>query len=81
MAERLDMKKQLNNMITRAIDLHVHIGPEIIPRKYTAQSLADAERGKIAGCVLKNHFYPTAGMFDIKNIKEVLINTKNKVIM
>ena len=71
MAERLDMKKQLNNMITRAIDLHVHIGPEIIPRKYTAQSLADAERGKIAGCVLKNHFYPTAGMFDIKNIKGI----------
>lgn len=71
MAGRIAMNRQLTNIITQAIDLHVHIGPEIIPRKYTAQALADTERGNIAGCVLKNHFYPTAGMFDIKDIIDI----------
>jgi hypothetical protein len=41
------------------IDLHVHIGPEPIRRKFTAQSLLERERGKIRGMALKNHFFPT----------------------
>lgn len=53
------MKNFLQEIIQRAVDVHVHIGPEIIPRKYTAGSLNDSERGKIAGMVLKNHFYST----------------------
>lgn len=53
------MKNILQDIIKRAIDIHVHIGPEIIPRKYSVGSLIDSERGKIAGMVLKNHFYPT----------------------
>ncbi|MBI3412557.1 MAG: hypothetical protein HY051_00560 [Candidatus Aenigmarchaeota archaeon] len=44
------------------IDLHVHIGPEIIPRKFTVQKLIEEETGKIAGMALKNHFYPTVPM-------------------
>lgn len=39
--------------------MHVHIGPEIIPRKYTTDKLIRDEKGKIGGFVLKNHFYPT----------------------
>lgn len=54
------MKKSLEKIIKLAIDVHVHIGPEIIPRKYTVESLIDSERGKIAGMVLKNHFFPTS---------------------
>src|SRR3989344_3964404 len=53
------MKNILQDIIKQAIDVHVHIGPEIIPRKYTVESLVDTERGKIAGMILKNHFYPT----------------------
>ncbi len=53
------MTKTLQDMIASAYDLHVHVGPEVIPRKYTAQSLWEEERGKLAGCVLKNHFYPS----------------------
>lgn len=37
----------------------MHIGPEIIPRKYDLSNLVKAEKGKIGGFVLKNHFYPT----------------------
>ncbi len=45
--------------VRKFIDLHVHIGPEPIPRKFTLQSLLAEESGKIAGFALKNHFYPT----------------------
>ncbi|MBI4168040.1 MAG: hypothetical protein HY515_03725 [Candidatus Aenigmarchaeota archaeon] len=44
------------------IDLHVHIGPEIIPRKFTVQEIVKEEKGKLAGMALKNHFYPTTPM-------------------
>lgn len=65
------MKEAIKKIVRNAYDLHVHVGPEIIPRKYTAQSLAEAERGNLAGAVLKNHFYPTAAMFDRKDTKGV----------
>lgn len=50
----------LKNIIKQAIDIHVHIGPEIIPRKYTVNTLIDEDAGKLGGAVLKNHFYPTS---------------------
>jgi hypothetical protein len=63
----------IEEIIKNAIDLHVHVGPEIIPRKYTAQSLAKSERGKLAGAVLKNHFYPTAAMFGPKDAEGIAL--------
>lgn len=47
------------DIVEQAIDIHVHIGPEIIPRKYTVGQLIKEEQGKIGGFVLKNHFHPT----------------------
>lgn len=41
------------------IDLHVHIGPEPIPRKFTLEKLVSEENNKLSGIGLKNHFYPT----------------------
>ncbi len=61
----------IEDIIKQAIDLHVHIGPEVIPRKYTAQTLAEAEQSKLGGAVLKNHFYPTAAMFDQQSINGI----------
>lgn len=57
----------IQKIIKQAIDIHVHIGPEIIPRKYTVSELIKAETGKIGGMVLKNHFYATTGF--IKGVK------------
>lgn len=51
--------KNIKDIIKQAIDIHMHIGPEAIPRKYIAGQLVQAEQGKIGGFVLKNHFYPT----------------------
>jgi hypothetical protein len=49
-------------ILKQAIDLHVHIGPEIIPRKFTLPELVNYERGKIRGMGVKNHFFPTTAM-------------------
>jgi hypothetical protein len=43
----------------RVIDMHVHIGPEFLRRKYTAASLAAEARREGFGVVMKNHFQPT----------------------
>jgi len=43
----------------RVIDMHVHIGPELLRRKYTAESLATEARRDGFGVVMKNHFIPT----------------------
>lgn len=50
---------EIEEIVKQAIDLHLHIGPEIIPRRYTAASLAQQEKGRLSGAVLKNHFVST----------------------
>lgn len=53
------MYDNISSIIKRAYDLHVHIGPEIIPRKYTVVTLIKKEQGNVAGMALKNHFFAT----------------------
>jgi hypothetical protein len=43
----------------RVIDMHVHIGPEFLRRKYSAETLAAEARREGFGVVMKNHFQPT----------------------
>lgn len=43
------------------IDLHVHVGPEFIRRRYNAATLAEEARREGIGVVMKNHFQPTTG--------------------
>jgi hypothetical protein len=43
------------------IDMHVHIGPEFLRRRYNAESLAAEARREGFGVVMKNHFQPTTG--------------------
>jgi hypothetical protein len=46
------------NILRQTIDLHVHVGPEIIPRKFDIKELANFEKGKLRGVAVKNHFFP-----------------------
>lgn len=46
------------------IDLHVHVGPEPLPRKFTVEKLVAEEKSRLAGAALKNHFYPTAPLIE-----------------
>ena len=54
----MDYKK----LLQRAIDLHVHIGPEIVPRKFSLPNLLKIEKNKLKGIAIKNHFFPTVAM-------------------
>ncbi len=65
------------DILKRAIDLHVHIGPEIIPRKFTLSELLDYEKGKIKGVGVKNHFFSTAAMGSAvrRNSEPFIINS------
>jgi len=53
-------------ILKQAIDLHVHIGPEIVPRKFDLQKLVKTEKGKLKGMAIKNHFFPTVAMGNSK---------------
>ncbi|HUG99634.1 MAG TPA: DUF6282 family protein [Gammaproteobacteria bacterium] len=41
------------------IDMHVHVGPEYLQRRYSAAALAEEGRREGFGAVMKNHFQPT----------------------
>lgn len=44
------------------IDMHVHIGPELMRRRYTSMTLAEEARREGIGVVMKNHFQPTTAL-------------------
>lgn len=46
-------------IIKKAIDLHVHVGPEVIPRKFNVPDLLKNQKRKIRGIGIKNHFFPS----------------------
>ena len=49
----------IRELVRAGFDLHVHVGPDILPRKYTARKLMEEEKGKIRGLGLKAHSFPT----------------------
>lgn len=63
------MTNNLKDIVKQAIDIHVHIGPEAIPRKYTVDTLIKAEEGKLGGAVLKNHFYATSPLLEKSRLR------------
>lgn len=56
-------------IIEKSIDLHVHIGPEIIPRKFDLEKIINYEKNKIYGLGIKNHFFPTIAAKKVDLIK------------
>lgn len=58
----------IQKILQQSIDLHVHVGPEIIPRKFTIPELAQYEKGKLKGIAVKNHFFPTVAMDSRKKV-------------
>lgn len=68
----MNKEKIYKEIIKEALDLHLHIGPELLPRKYTLKTLIKSERGKLGGVCLKSHFFPTTPF-----IKELEVLPKN----
>ncbi|MHC4270228.1 MAG: DUF6282 family protein [Planctomycetota bacterium] len=54
----LDGNEWIPELIQKSYDLHVHVGPDILPRKYTPKALKAEEQGSIAGIALKTHGHP-----------------------
>lgn len=55
-------------IIQQGFDMHMHVGPDMLPRKYTVREFVEAEGGKIAGAVAKCHAYSTAR--DVRFLRE-----------
>jgi len=60
---------EYEKILAQAIDLHVHIGPEIIPRKFDLPALIEYEKGRLKGVGVKNHFFPTTSMASAINLR------------
>ncbi|MBI2864427.1 MAG: hypothetical protein HYX94_07680 [Chloroflexi bacterium] len=50
---------EIEALVRDAIDLHLHVGMDILPRKYTVEELFLEERGKVGGAAVKSHSFPT----------------------
>jgi hypothetical protein len=52
---------ETEGLLTGAYDMHVHSGPDVLPRKFDDLDLAKrAEEKGMAGFVLKSHYVCTA---------------------
>jgi len=51
--------REIKELLEKSFDMHFHIGPDILPRKYNMEELIKEEEGKIAGVALKAHSFPT----------------------
>ncbi|HUL23797.1 MAG TPA: DUF6282 family protein [Thermodesulfobacteriota bacterium] len=49
----------LRRMEKPIFDLHVHVGPELLSRRYTVETLAEEAQREFFGFAAKNHFQPT----------------------
>ncbi|MFH1055840.1 MAG: DUF6282 family protein [Candidatus Altiarchaeota archaeon] len=54
----------IDELLRESYDLHFHIGPDILPRKYTVEELVKEESGKIKGVALKSHSFPTIALIN-----------------
>jgi len=55
----VDESKNIRDIVKKAYDLHFHIGPDILPRRFNVEDLVKEETGKIRGIALKAHSFPT----------------------
>ncbi len=60
----------IDEIVKKSIDMHYHIGPDILPRRDTVETLIKNERGNIAGLVLKSHAFPSISAIQTIEKKE-----------
>ena len=73
----------MEKLLKKSIDLHVHVGPEPILRRYGVKTLAMAVEGKLAGVCAKRHFSSTAeevakleGKFNLQLFGSLVLNSQ-----
>lgn len=70
-----------SKILQQSIDLHVHIGLEVIPRKFLLLELLKYEEGKLKGVGVKNHFFPTIAMNTKDTLKQKRPFVINSVVL
>ena len=61
-------KAVVDRLMRGAIDLHIHSGPSLMPRKLDhMQALREADAAGMAAIVLKDHYYPTMPIATLLN--------------
>lgn len=50
---------QIKSLLKKGWDMHVHMGPDVLPRKYLVEDLVKQEKGKLNGILVKSHAFPT----------------------
>jgi len=74
--------EELVELIKRSFDMHMHVGPDILPRKYNVEELVREEEGKIAGVALKSHTFPTIPAIDAeKKLRKTSISLIGSVTL
>jgi len=61
--------REIEELIKISWDMHVHVGPDVLPRKYSVASLVVEEEGKMAGVVVKSHAFSTAPAVKVEEEK------------
>lgn len=76
-ARRLHNKGKMNykKLLASAVDLHMHVGPEIIPRKFNVSELIKSQQGKLKAIAIKSHFYPTTAFYRPKSADSFIIDS------
>jgi hypothetical protein len=58
---------KLQDIVREAVDLHMHIGPEILPRKHNPFTLLKNQMEKVGRICIKSHCYSTVSWAKIFN--------------
>lgn len=63
-----DMKDRIDALMKGAVDLHIHAGPSLHPRKLDhIAALREADEQGMAAILLKDHYYPTMPVTRLMN--------------
>jgi hypothetical protein len=61
------LEPKVNDIVREAVDLHVHVGPEILPRKHTPFTLFKSQRERVGKICIKSHCYSTVSWAKMVN--------------
>ncbi|MDJ0389556.1 DUF6282 family protein [Roseomonas sp. E05] len=66
--ETLERLARIDRLMQGAVDLHIHSGPSLMPRKIDhVQAVQQADAAGMAAILLKDHYYPTMPIAHLMN--------------
>ncbi len=72
----------MDSIISGAYDMHIHVAPDVMPRKL--DFIAEAERCRdagMAGYVIKSHYFPSAPWAQVANERVPEVHTVGSIVL